>query len=79
MAFEPCPNCDAEITCGCQYQTAKDGSEVCDACIENYNLAMDLAQAVVETIPTKKSKKKNEPEFPSGDDLQADDKESELL
>jgi hypothetical protein len=79
MAFENCPNCDARIGCSCEYQTAKDGSTCCDACVKNYDLAMDLAQAVVDTVPTKKTTIEDEPELFGGDDLEADDEEPGVL
>lgn len=31
-----CPNCNSQITCGCQKKTASDGKQVCSACIQKY-------------------------------------------
>jgi hypothetical protein len=81
MAYENCTNCGAKISCGCEYQIADDGTHCCDNCIDNYNLAMNLATAIVETITTKKSKKKNEStiELPSGNDESSNDEEPGVL
>ena len=31
-----CPNCGAQITCGCQDRTASDGARVCSNCVALY-------------------------------------------
>jgi len=31
-----CPNCGAQITCGCQDRVASDGAKVCSNCIALY-------------------------------------------
>lgn len=31
-----CPNCGAQITCGCQRQTASNGAQVCNNCVAIY-------------------------------------------
>ena len=31
-----CPNCGAQITCGCQDRTASDGTRVCSNCAAFY-------------------------------------------
>jgi hypothetical protein len=36
MSANLCPNCQARITCGCQKRTAKDGKQVCTACVAAY-------------------------------------------
>lgn len=32
MSAAVCPNCNANITCGCQRRTASDGKSVCTNC-----------------------------------------------
>lgn len=31
-----CPNCNSQITCGCQKRTASDGKQVCSTCLTAY-------------------------------------------
>jgi hypothetical protein len=31
-----CPNCGAQLSCGCQRRTASDGTMCCDQCIQTY-------------------------------------------
>lgn len=31
-----CPNCGAQITCGCQNRTASNGATVCSNCVALY-------------------------------------------
>jgi hypothetical protein len=31
-----CPNCGAQITCGCQDRVASDGNRVCSNCVAFY-------------------------------------------
>ena len=31
-----CPNCGAQITCGCQDRVASDGKKVCSNCLTSY-------------------------------------------
>jgi len=31
-----CPNCGAQITCGCQERIASNGAKICTNCIANY-------------------------------------------
>ena len=31
-----CPNCNSQITCGCQKRTASDGKQVCTNCLAAY-------------------------------------------
>lgn len=31
-----CPNCSAEITCGCQKRVASDGKQICSSCLTAY-------------------------------------------
>jgi hypothetical protein len=31
-----CPNCNSQITCGCQKRTASDGKQVCSNCLNAY-------------------------------------------
>jgi hypothetical protein len=31
-----CPNCKANLSCGCQRRTASNGQQVCTSCIANY-------------------------------------------
>lgn len=32
MSAAVCPNCNANITCGCQRRTASDGKAICTNC-----------------------------------------------
>lgn len=34
--MKTCPNCGAQITCGCQERTASNGAKICTNCIANY-------------------------------------------
>lgn len=41
-----CPNCNSQITCGCQVRVASNGTKVCSSCITNYEKTLaDLNQA----------------------------------
>jgi hypothetical protein len=41
-----CPNCNSQITCGCQVRVATDGSKVCTNCVTFYEKTLaDLKQA----------------------------------
>lgn len=31
-----CPNCNSQLSCGCQKRTASDGKQVCSTCITVY-------------------------------------------
>lgn len=31
-----CPNCGAQITCGCQDRVASDGKKLCSNCLTSY-------------------------------------------
>lgn len=37
-----CPNCGAQITCGCQDRTASDGKQVCTNCLAFYEQQLAL-------------------------------------
>jgi hypothetical protein len=50
-----CPNCQKEITCGCQKKLANDGTQVCTSCMDEYNklLGVKNQQPLVNNaIPT---------------------------
>ena len=32
-----CPNCKAQLTCGCQKRLAIDGKQCCSTCVGKYN------------------------------------------
>lgn len=34
--MKTCPNCGAQITCGCQERTASNGAKICTNCIAFY-------------------------------------------
>jgi transcription elongation factor Elf1 len=38
-----CPNCGAQITCGCQDRTASDGKRVCSNCVAYYEQQLAAA------------------------------------
>lgn len=35
-----CPNCDSQLSCGCQKRTASDGKEVCTNCMSFYEASV---------------------------------------
>lgn len=37
-----CPNCGAQITCGCQDRNASDGTRVCSNCVAFYEQQLAL-------------------------------------
>lgn len=39
-----CPNCNAQITCGCQKKKASDGTQVCANCIALYEKTLQEAK-----------------------------------
>lgn len=39
-----CPNCGAQITCGCQDRTASDGKRVCSNCVAFYEQQLAAIQ-----------------------------------
>jgi hypothetical protein len=43
-----CPNCNAQINCGCQYRDTSDGKKVCNNCIEAYERQLQQNQLSAE-------------------------------
>lgn len=43
-----CPNCGAQITCGCQYRDTSDGKKVCSNCIEAYEQQVQQEKLMAE-------------------------------
>lgn len=43
-----CPNCNAQITCGCQKRVASDGKQVCTNCIAIYEKNKTIAATPVK-------------------------------
>lgn len=43
-----CPNCNAQINCGCQYRDTSDGKKVCSNCIEDYERQLQQNQLSAE-------------------------------
>jgi hypothetical protein len=41
-----CPNCDSQLSCGCQKRKASDGKEVCTNCASFYeaNISTNIHQ-----------------------------------
>jgi hypothetical protein len=35
-----CPRCKTQLGCSCQLKSASDGTEVCEECIENYEIKL---------------------------------------
>jgi len=31
-----CPNCNSQLSCGCQKRVASDGKQVCSSCLNAY-------------------------------------------
>ena len=58
-----CPNCGAQITCGCQDRVASDGKKVCSNCVALYEqqllnqptLTVTPYQNQNENLPTQQS------------------------
>ncbi len=40
-----CPNCQTTLSCGCQRQTASDGTMCCDQCIQTYEQKLIATKA----------------------------------
>jgi uncharacterized protein YbaR (Trm112 family) len=36
-----CPNCKANLSCGCQKRKASDGTQVCTTCIGSYEAKLN--------------------------------------
>jgi hypothetical protein len=53
--FENCKNCDATISCSCQYTLASDGQSCCDDCIQAYETTLVIMSTI--TIGEEKEKK----------------------
>jgi hypothetical protein len=49
-----CPNCGAQITCGCQDRVASDGKKVCSNCVALYEQQL-LNQNQNANLPTQQS------------------------
>ena len=45
-----CPNCDSQLSCGCQKRKASDGKEVCTNCLPFYE-----ATVLNKVVPEKSS------------------------
>jgi hypothetical protein len=45
---EPCSNCGATLSCGCQKRVATDGSLCCDQCIQDYEQKL-VATKIITT------------------------------
>jgi hypothetical protein len=41
-----CPNCNAQLSCGCQRRTASNGTMCCDGCIANYEARLIATQPI---------------------------------
>ena len=51
-----CPNCGAQITCGCQDRVASDGKKVCSNCVALYEQQLlNQNQNQNENVPTQQS------------------------
>ena len=37
-----CPNCNSQLSCGCQKRTATDGKQVCSTCAQAYEQKLAL-------------------------------------
>lgn len=40
-----CPNCNSQLSCGCQKRTASDGKQVCSTCLALYEKTLAANQA----------------------------------
>jgi len=38
-----CPNCNAQLSCGCQKRTASNGTTCCENCIKTYEANLQAA------------------------------------
>lgn len=43
---EPCSNCGATLSCGCQKRVASDGKLCCDNCIQQYEQHLVAIKAI---------------------------------
>lgn len=43
-----CPNCNSQLSCGCQKRVASDGKQVCSSCLNAY-------EAKLKALKEKKS------------------------
>jgi transcription initiation factor TFIIIB Brf1 subunit/transcription initiation factor TFIIB len=51
-----CPNCGAQITCGCQDRVASDGKKVCSNCVALYEQQLvNQNQSQNENVSTQQS------------------------
>jgi hypothetical protein len=39
-----CPNCKANLSCGCQRRTASNGQQVCTSCLAKYEAQIKSPQ-----------------------------------
>ncbi len=39
-----CPNCQKQLTCGCQKRVASDGKQVCSSCFVSYEAFLTAAK-----------------------------------
>lgn len=51
-----CPNCGAQITCGCQDRVASNGAKVCSNCVALYEQQLaNQTQTQNENVSTEQS------------------------
>ena len=41
-----CPNCGAQLTCGCQQRVASDGKKACGSCIITYEQQLIVTRSL---------------------------------
>lgn len=46
-----CPNCKANLSCGCQKRVATNGAQVCSNCVSSYNASLNIVPAITTHIP----------------------------
>jgi len=55
-----CPNCGAQITCGCQQRVASNGANVCQNCVAMYEQSLVQAKTFDQTLQEAKAYFNNE-------------------
>lgn len=50
--MKTCPNCGAQITCGCQERVASNGKQCCQTCVTAYEQQLAAAKQAIQTNTT---------------------------
>ncbi len=47
-----CPNCNNQLSCGCQRRTASNGTQVCSSCLSAYETKLQIEAEKLKEEPT---------------------------